>query len=200
MSEKRKSESTISAGLEEKKPKDSQSSIVHSSGATSTKTMTTPTSVIQNSPQTLLNTTTVPLSDWLERKKVPAIIRTNSPPGSQQPKMINSIKATPLQPGQPIPPDKTAFMFGGKTFCIPTQQYLRGRVIAQAQVMTPKLINPNGKQFLTSLADAKSDINGKNLKSDSKDNKLLKYLELTVIFLSHPQVILKSSPIQFDPI
>ena len=56
MSEKRKSESTISAGHEEKKPKDSRSSIVHSSEATSTKTMTTPTSVIQNSPQTHLNT------------------------------------------------------------------------------------------------------------------------------------------------
>ena len=55
MSGKRKSESTISAPHEEKNPKDSQSIIVHSSGATSTKTMTTPTSVIQNSPQTLLN-------------------------------------------------------------------------------------------------------------------------------------------------
>ena len=100
MSEKRKSESTICAGHEEKKPKDSRRSIVHSSEATSTKTMTTPTSVIQNSPQTHLNT-------------------NNSPPGSQQPEMINSIKATPLQPGQPIPPGTTAFMYEGKTFCIP---------------------------------------------------------------------------------
>ena len=29
--------------------------------------------------------------------------------------------------------------------------------------------------------------------ADFKSNKLLKYLELTAIFLSHPQVILKSS-------
>ena len=85
MSGKRKSETTISAA--QKKTKDSQSIIVHSSGATSTKTMTTPTSVIQNSPQTLLNT-------------------TNSPPDTQQPKRI---KATPLQPGQPIPPGTTIF-------------------------------------------------------------------------------------------
>ena len=101
MSGKRKSESTISAAHEEKKPKDSQSIIVHSSGATSTKTLTTPTSVIQNSPQTLLNTA------------------TNSPPGSQQPKMVNLIKATPLQPEHPIPSGSTVFMLGGKTFCIP---------------------------------------------------------------------------------
>ena len=105
MSGKRKSESTISAAHEEKKPKDSQSIIVHSSGATSTKTMTTPTSVIQNSPQTLLNT-------------------TNRLPGTQQPKKINSIKATtitatPLQPGQPIPSGTSVFMSGGKTYCIP---------------------------------------------------------------------------------
>ena len=62
MSGKRKSESTISAAHEEKKPKDSQSIIVHSSGATSTKTMTTPTSVIQNSPQTHLNVVNMALS------------------------------------------------------------------------------------------------------------------------------------------
>jgi hypothetical protein len=91
MSGKRKSEATISAAHEEKKPKDSQSIIVHSNGATSTKTITSPTSVIQNSPQTLLNT-------------------TNSLPGTQQPKRI---KATPLHPGQPIPPGTTVFTSGG---------------------------------------------------------------------------------------
>ena len=95
MSGKRKSESTISAAHEEKKPKDSQSIIVHSSGATSTKTMTTPTSVIQNSSQTLLNT-------------------TNSPPGTQQPKRI---KVTPLQPGQPIPSGTYHFLRQG-VFCL----------------------------------------------------------------------------------
>ena len=81
MSGKRKLETTISAAHEEKKSKDGQSNIDHSSGVISTNTMTTPTSVIQNSSQTLLNT-------------------TNSPPGTQQPKRI---KVTPLQPGQPIP-------------------------------------------------------------------------------------------------
>ena len=91
MSGKRKSETTISAVHEEKKPKDFQSIIDHSSGATSTNTMATPTSVIQNSPQTLLNT-------------------TNSPPGTPQPKRI---KAAPLQPGQPIPSGTTVFMSGG---------------------------------------------------------------------------------------
>ena len=82
---KRKSETTISAAHEEKKPKDSQSINVHSSGATSTNTLTTPTSIVQNSSQPLLNT-------------------TNNPPGTQQPKRI---KATPLQPGQPILPGTT---------------------------------------------------------------------------------------------
>ena len=108
----------------------------------------------------------------------PISIPNNSPPGSQQPEMINSIKATPLQPGQPIPPGTTAFMYEGKTFCIPKasmplaqQQYVRGRVIGQAQIMTAKLINPNGKQFLTFLDNAKSDTNGENLKSDSKDKR-----------------------------
>ena len=91
MSGKRKSETTISAAHEVKKPKNSQSIIDHSSGVTSTNTMTAPTSVIQNSSQTLLNT-------------------TNSPPGTQQPKRI---KATPLQPGQPIPPGTTVFTSGG---------------------------------------------------------------------------------------
>ena len=81
MSGKRKSETTISAAHEEKKPKDSQSIIVHSSGATSTNTMTTPTSV-QNSLQPLLDT-------------------TNSPQGAAQPKRIKA--TTPLQPEQPIP-------------------------------------------------------------------------------------------------
>ena len=80
MSGKRKLETTISAVHEEKKPRDSQSVIDHSSGATSTNTMATPTSV-QKSPQPLLDT-------------------TNSPQGATTPKRI---KVTPLQPGQPIP-------------------------------------------------------------------------------------------------
>jgi hypothetical protein len=105
MSGKRKSETTVSAVHEEKKPKDGQSIIDHSSGATSTKTMTTPTSVIQNSPQTLLNT-------------------TNSLPGIQQPKRIPSIKATPLKPGQSKPPGTSVFMSGGKTYCIPKESML----------------------------------------------------------------------------
>ena len=91
MSGKRKLETTVSAVHEEKKPKDCQSIIDHSSGATSTNNMATPTSVTQNSPQTLLNT-------------------TNNPPGTQQPKRI---KVTPLQPGQPIPSGTTVFMSGG---------------------------------------------------------------------------------------
>ena len=45
MSGKRKLETTVSAVHEEKKPKDCQSIIDHSSGAISTNTMTTPTSV-----------------------------------------------------------------------------------------------------------------------------------------------------------
>ena len=126
---KRKSETIISAAHEEKKPKDSQSIIVHSSGATSTNTMTTPTSFIQNSPQTLLNT-------------------TNSPPGTQQPKKINSIKATPLQPGQPIPSGTSVFMSGGKTYCIPkesiiAQQHHQHKVqLQQQQPSVPQTSTP----------------------------------------------------------
>ena len=91
MSGKRKLETTISTVHVEKKPRDSQSIIDHSSGVTSTNTMTAPTSVIQNSSQTLLNT-------------------TNSPPGTQQPKKI---KVTPFQPGQPIPSGTTVFTSEG---------------------------------------------------------------------------------------
>ena len=90
MSGKRKLETTVSAVHKEKKPRDSQTIIVHSSGATSKDTMTTPTS-IQNSPQPLLDT-------------------TNSPQGAAQPKRI---KVTPLQPGQPIPPGTTVFTSRG---------------------------------------------------------------------------------------
>ena len=93
---KRKSETTISAAHEEKKPKDSQSINVHSSGATSTNTLTTPTSIVQNSSHPLLNT-------------------TNNPPGTQQPKRI---KATPLQPGQPILPGTTVKYLRQEVFCL----------------------------------------------------------------------------------
>ena len=80
-----------------------QSIIVHPSGSTSNNTMTTPTSVMQNSPKTILNTT----------------------PYQGTPK---NIVATPLQPGQPIPPGTTAFMSGGKTYCIP-----KASILAQQQ-------------------------------------------------------------------
>ena len=83
----------------------SRSIIVHPSGATSTNTMTTPTSVMQNSPKTLPNT-------------------TNSPQGQGTPQQPKSIVATPLQPGQPIPPGTTVFMSGGKTYCIPKASML----------------------------------------------------------------------------
>ena len=116
MSGKRKSETTISAVHEEKKPKDFQSIIDHSSGATSTNTMATPTSVIQNSPQTLLNT-------------------TNRLPGTQLPKKIKAttITATPLQPGQPIPSGTSVFMSGGKTYCIPKSTLEKNKLQLQQQ-------------------------------------------------------------------
>ncbi len=59
MSGKRNLETTTSAAHEEKKPKDSQSIIVHSSRVTSINTMSASTSVIQNSSQTLPKKTKV---------------------------------------------------------------------------------------------------------------------------------------------
>ena len=149
MSGKRKLETTVSAVHEEKKPKDSQSIIDDSSGATSTKTMTTPTSVIQNSPQTLLNT-------------------TNRLPGTQQPKKIKAttITATPLQPGQPIPSGTSVFMSGGKTYCIPKSMLAKHKLQLQQQQQTsiPTLpVTPLPPPGITNVLIA-SNIGGKNLK------------------------------------
>ena len=75
----------------------SRSIIVHPSGATSTNNAS-PT--VLNSPKTSLPNA------------------TNSP-AQGQPATPKSIVATPLQPGQAIPPGTTVFMSGGKTYCIP---------------------------------------------------------------------------------
>ena len=92
----------------------SRSIIVHPSGSTSTNTMTTPTSVMQNSPKTLPNT-------------------TNTTPQQGTPGQPKSIVATPLQPGQPIPPGTTVFMSGGKTYCIPKASMLAQQQQQQQQ-------------------------------------------------------------------
>ena len=176
MSGKRKSESTISAPHEEKKPKDSQSIIVHSSEPTSTNTMTTPTSV-QNSLQPLLDT-------------------TNSLQGAAQPKRI---KINHLQPEQPIPPVPQTSTPTLPVAPLPPQQkqmvevkslgrntvkfknnqmIVSGPDLAQAQLIAKqlssgaaKLATLYGKQVLISTTPlSKSDTNVENLKSDTEKN------------------------------
>ena len=93
----------------------SRSIIVHPSGSTLTNTMTTPFSVMQNSPKILTNP-------------------TNCPQSQGTPHQPKSIVATPLQPGQPIPPGTTVFMSGGKTYCIPKASMLAQQQQQQQQV------------------------------------------------------------------
>ena len=94
----------------------------------------------------------------------PAQIVPNSPVKSTPTK---SIVATPLNPGQAIPPGTTVFMSGGKTYCIPKatmtaatqQQQPQPTTVMQAQPVaqtistpaTPTLpVNPVPQQQLTS--------------------------------------------------
>ena len=103
----------------------SRSIIVHPSGSTSTNTMTTPTSVMQNSPKTLPNT-------------------TNTTPQQATPGQPKSIVATPLQPGQPIPPGTTVFMSGGKTYCIPKASMLAQQQQQQQQQVSLEVMTIDG--------------------------------------------------------
>ena len=49
----------------------------------------------------------------------PQLVSTNSSPATKVATPTKSIVATPLAPGQQIPPGTTVFMSGGKTYCIP---------------------------------------------------------------------------------
>ena len=95
----------------------------------------------------------------------PQMTVANSPVKSTPTK---SIVATPLNPGQAIPPGTTVFMSGGKTYCIPKatmtaatsqQQQPQPTTVMQAQPVaqtisppaTPTLpVNPVPQQQLTS--------------------------------------------------
>ena len=116
-----------------------------------------PTSVMSSQPSRIVvhpsgQSTTVP--------GPPANVTPTKPPAAAP----KSIVATPLQPGQAIPPGTTVFMSGGKTYCIPkasmalaTQQAQQPATPAPPPPATPSLpVTPVPPQQLESSPQAAS--------------------------------------------
>ena len=164
MSEKRKSESTICAGHEEKKPKDSRSSIVHSSEATSTKTMTTPTSVIQNSPQTLLNGW-VSAQKALNQLKIECVEKTSK---------IQALKITKFRLNTELASTQDA-LEETRVECVESRSEIQALRIAKIKLEKQLEIEAASKK---SLEELRQDWAVKVYQSDRKKEDLINLLSL----------------------